>query len=159
MGSIPGGTWTGDGSTFGSTLGGSRGSGDVAQNLLPVLMKIAAQTIGLDLVAVKPTSSPRIELLFVDFKYDNNSDYNTTFGEKDERPLVFKMNCTNLTALQADLHDTMTLLGITELVGGLSNRMFVHLSGGTQGVYFNNGLTPRVPTITQPDYSGYTRCW
>jgi hypothetical protein len=48
---IPGATWQGDGVI---------GSGDVAQNLLPVAMKIAAQTIGLDLVAVKPTASPRI---------------------------------------------------------------------------------------------------
>ena len=62
MSTIPGSTWQGDGTI---------GSGDVAQNLLPVAMKIAAQTIGLDLVAVKPTASPRIELLFVDFKYDN----------------------------------------------------------------------------------------
>jgi len=43
---------------------------DYARNLLPVSMKIAAQTIGLDLVAVKPISSPRMKDLFVDFKYD-----------------------------------------------------------------------------------------
>lgn len=41
-------------------------------NLLPISMKIAAQTIGMDLVAVKPCSSPKIELLFVDFKYDGS---------------------------------------------------------------------------------------
>ena len=42
---------------------------DYAKNILPVSMKIAAQTIGLDLVAVKPMSSPRMKDLFVDFKY------------------------------------------------------------------------------------------
>jgi hypothetical protein len=47
------------------------GSGDVGQNLLPVSMKIAAQTIGLDLVAVKPAASPKVDLLFVDFRYGN----------------------------------------------------------------------------------------
>ena len=34
---------------------GNVGSGDLGQNLLPVAMKIAAQTIGLDLVSVKPS--------------------------------------------------------------------------------------------------------
>ena len=47
--------------TFG--LDGTVGSGDVGQNLLPVAMKIAAQTIGLDLVAVKPSPGPKIDLL------------------------------------------------------------------------------------------------
>jgi len=52
----------------GQTINATPGSGDVAQNLLPVAMKIAAQTIGLDLVSVKPTPGPRIELLFIDFQ-------------------------------------------------------------------------------------------
>lgn len=126
VGATPGGTWT-----FGNQVGGTAGSGDVAQNLLPVSMKIAAQTIGLDLVAVKPASSPRIELLFVDFKYDNNSD-GTAFGDKDERPLVFKINCvtTGQTALEVDLKAHAAALGATEIIGGYDKRMWVILGDG-----------------------------
>ena len=59
------------GSYASNTPGGTIGSGDVGQNLLPVAMKIAAQTIGLDLVAVKPTPGPKIDLLYIDFQYDD----------------------------------------------------------------------------------------
>jgi hypothetical protein len=74
------------GSSF-NTANSFLGSGDVGQNLLPVAMKIAAQTIGLDLVAVKPTPGPKIDLLFIDFRYDDNH-----LGASDERPQVFKIN-------------------------------------------------------------------
>jgi hypothetical protein len=74
------------GSSF-NTANSFLGSGDVGQNLLPVAMKIAAQTIGLDLVAVKPTPGPKIDLLFIDFRYDDNH-----LGTNDERPQVFKIN-------------------------------------------------------------------
>ena len=50
-------------------------------------MKIAAQTIGLDLVAVKPTPGPKIDLLFIDFQYDD-----LTNGQTTGRPQVFKMD-------------------------------------------------------------------
>ena len=62
------------------------GSGDLGQNLLPVAMKIAAQTIGLDLVAVKPTPGPKIDLLYIDFQYDD-----LTNGGTIGRPQVFKI--------------------------------------------------------------------
>ena len=65
VGTTPGSVW--------QSGSGAEGSGDVAQNLLPVSMKIAAQAIGLDLIAVKPTASPRIELLFVDFKSNSHT--------------------------------------------------------------------------------------
>lgn len=42
------------------------------RTLLPITRKVVAQTIGLDLVAVRPMSSPRTELLFVDFTYVSN---------------------------------------------------------------------------------------
>ena len=72
---------------YGAGTAGGIGSGDIGQNLLPVSMKIAAQTIGLDLVAVKPASSPKVDMLFVDFKYDNLDDSTL----KDERPIMFQM--------------------------------------------------------------------
>lgn len=140
--------------TPGLVAGSAQGSGDIAQNLLPVSMKIAAQTIGLDLVAVKPTSSPRIELLFVDFKYDNVSDQGSTFGEKDERPLLFKIHSSNTTmqtALVAALKQEMIVYGITEKIGGLSDRLFVQLSGITS---YNNTNTITVTNAnTEPLYT------
>ena len=93
---IPGQVWGG-----GDTLG----SGDVGQNLLPISMKIAAQTIGLDLVAVKPAASPKIDLLFVDFRYDDpNQD------EAGDRPLVFKLASTNAATVKANLYVELALL-------------------------------------------------
>jgi hypothetical protein len=35
----------------------------------PITHRIAAQTIGMDLVAVQPISGPRVELLYMDFQY------------------------------------------------------------------------------------------
>lgn len=136
--------YTGNGSPLGT---GSNGSGDIAQNLLPVSMKIAAQTIGLDLVAVKPASSPRIELLFVDFKYDNSLNNVAGVTDKDERPLVFKLGRTDTTAgiaviaaLKATLINAAFYGGtVNELIGGLDKRVFVHLTGGTGESYFVNG--------------------
>jgi hypothetical protein len=78
---------------------GNIGSGDLGQNLLPVAMKIAAQTIGLDLVAVKPSPGPKLDLLYIDFQYD---DVNTT-GTNGGRPQVFKITAGNqLAAFKAN---------------------------------------------------------
>ena len=110
----PGDVWGGG---YGSGQPGGIGSGDVGQNLLPVSMKIAAQTIGLDLIAVKPCASPKVDLLFVDFKYDNNTN-------DLQKPLVFKFTSSNIAALTAFLKAQMVILGIYERVGGLSNNMY-----------------------------------
>jgi hypothetical protein len=91
-GSLPGLLGGGAGFGGGSLPSGlGIGSGDLGQNLLPVAMKIAAQTIGLDLVAVKPTPGPKIDLLYIDFQYDDLTNGGTT-----GRPQVFKI--TNSTA-------------------------------------------------------------
>lgn len=134
---------------------GAQGSGDVAQNLLPVSMKIAAQTIGLDLVAVKPTASPRIELLFVDFKYDNSNR-----GDSEvDRPLVFKINSSvtaETTALQTALTNQLTLLSITERIGGLDARTFVQVgSAGTTFLSYDpTGTTSRQNIL---EFLGFSR--
>jgi hypothetical protein len=47
-------------------------------------MKIAAQTI-FSLVAVKPTPGPKVDLLYIDFQYDD-------LDTEDARPQVFKLN-------------------------------------------------------------------
>ena len=114
--------------------GGQNGSGDVGQNLLPVSMKIAAQTIGLDLVAVKPTASPKIDLLFVDFKYDNNTNAN-------QKPLVFKLDSViagDINGLVALLRASMASNGVIERVGGLDKRMWFN--------YTNNSIVLVEPT-------------
>ena len=145
---IPGAVW-GQGDTI--------GSGDVGQNLLPISMKIAAQTIGLDLVAVKPAASPKVDLLFVDFRYDDpNQD------EDGDRPLVFKLasgSAAENAALKAALYEEMRVLTITEMVGGLDKRMFVAISGLTAGtvVWGDFTTTPPTPKNGWMEFLGFSR--
>lgn len=107
--------------------GGTLGSGDVGQNLLPVAMKIAAQTIGLDLVAVKPSPGPKIDLLYVDFRYDDTRD------EDESRPQVFKFSSDANTAIKAGLTAALASNNIVETTDGLKGgRLFVaDISGST----------------------------
>jgi hypothetical protein len=127
------------GQTIGGTLasttpGGTIGSGDVGQNLLPVAMKIAAQTIGLDLVAVKPTPGPKIDLLYVDFVYDNvDSDVN-------ERPQVFKLVNTLSTAFDANINAALKQY-ISENGGTLT-------TGGINGLRVFTGITASTSRIS-----------
>jgi len=120
------------GSTLGAALGGAYtgtpGSGDVGQNLLPVAMKIAAQTIGLDLVAVKPTPGPKLDLLYIDFQYD---DVDLASGE---RPQVFKINVgTTASALLAGATNSGT---ITQNQGGLvGGRVFLNIGTSSAVTY------------------------
>ena len=122
----------------GQTLGSSwntansyLGSGDVGQNLLPVAMKIAAQTIGLDLVAVKPTPGPKIDLLYVDFRYDD-----THLGASDERPQVFKLNAGASASVLATAMLTGNGATILQSSGGLQNGPYYYSLGtvGTTGL-------------------------
>lgn len=124
---------------------GTVGSGDLGQNLLPVAMKIAAQTIGLDLVAVKPTPGPKIDLLFIDFQYD---DVDLAEG----RPQLFKVNATNIAAAKTALTAGLTALGAYETVGGLSKRLYATISGGS--------LTTTAPVGSkagQVEFLGFSR--
>jgi len=125
----------------GNISGAQAGSGDVAQNLLPVSMKIAAQTIGLDLVAVKPASSPRIELLFVDFKYDNNPEGHGDAEHADEKPLVFKLELsggTDMKDLKTEIYAAMALNSITETIGGIDKRLFYNYVSGDYTVDYTD---------------------
>ena len=108
----------------GQTLsGGTDGSGDVGQNLLPVAMKIAAQTIGLDLVAVKPSPGPKVDLVYIDFQYDD-----TRLGDDNERPQVFKVSFDELTVAQATIRTFMAANNISETQGGLQGgRIFSNI--------------------------------
>jgi len=78
-------------------------SSDLSQNLLPVAMKIAAQTIGMDLVTVIPMSSPslggvpelneekylneRRKKILEDVFDDNSDDLNDNIKETDFKNL------------------------------------------------------------------------
>jgi len=115
---------------------GNLGSGDLGQNLLPVAMKIAAQTIGLDLVSVKPSPGPKLDLLYIDFQYDD-------VDQNQSVPMVFKYDDTKIslytTALRAAITSNSIGLGTVETVGGIgfssttatANRIFVDISNGS----------------------------
>ena len=117
-GAVPGLLGYGAGFGGASLTGQSTpGSGDLGQNLLPVAMKIAAQTIGLDLVAVKPTPGPKIDLLYIDFQYDdvNTSDVNA-------RPQVFKLTgagTTGISAVIATISAFVSAAGFQLTQGGI----------------------------------------
>ncbi len=138
------------------------GSGDIGQNLLPVAMKIAAQTIGLDLVAVKPTPGPKIDLLYIDFRYD---DVDLTLNE---RPQVFKLyggGTGELAAAQAQLALAVTAVGAYQTQGGMSNgRLFVALNGvaltgGTNvsGTAFLSSTEPSGTKLGCVEFLGFSR--
>ena len=97
-----------------SSNSGVAGSGDLGQNLLPVAMKIAAQTIGLDLVAVKPTPGPKIDLLYIDFQYDD-VDVTGNMG----RPQVFKLTSGSTTTINTALEAAVTAAGGSLTTGGI----------------------------------------
>ena len=141
------------GSTIGSNWNGSSlaqqgtlGSGDLGQNLLPVAMKIAAQTIGLDLVAVKPTPGPKIDLLYIDFQYDD-----TNLGSTDDKPQIFKLDFSagasatysNFTTI---INAVLATYSIIQSVGGLTKtdgtvaRLFTTING-TSSVTYPAALT------------------
>jgi hypothetical protein len=126
-------------------------------------MKIAAQTIGLDLVAVKPTPGPKIDLLYIDFQYD---DVNTESGT--QRPQVFKIKDTTtgystaITALNAYL---ATQPSISQTSGGLrGGRVFLTVATGSTG-YVSSTLgtfsvaenTPSANRGGWVEFLGYSR--
>jgi hypothetical protein len=131
-----------------SNGGGVAGSGDVGQNLLPVAMKIAAQTIGLDLVAVKPTPGPKIDLLYIDFQYDD-IDQST-----NERPQVFKLSADNIAAINtAIVGDFAGAPVISQTTGGLSGgRLFY-------GITASGIVTKTEPTVKKDvvEFLGFSR--
>ena len=142
------------GTLAGNVTGNSNvaGSGDVGQNLLPVAMKIAAQTIGLDLVAVKPTPGPKIDLLYIDFQYD---DVNLS---SNERPQVFKLNADNITTIKTNIRANLATNSITETQAGLSGgRQFYGLtaSGAFQTVTEPNGKANIVEFLGFSRIDGY----
>ena len=128
------------------TYGPLSGSGDVGQNLLPVAMKIAAQTIGLDLVAVKPSPGPKIDLLYIDFRYDDNH-----LGDQDERPQVFKLNAGATASALATAMLTGEGADIIQSSGGLQNGRYFY-SINANGT---SSLSAATVSNTEPTASKY----
>jgi hypothetical protein len=137
-----------------NTTTGNFGSGDLGQNLLPVAMKIAAQTIGLDLVAVKPSPGPKLDLLYIDFQYDDVANPSST-----GRPQVFKISTINNAALPAALKTYLNAevaaksLALTAdgLRGG---RLFMTIAtGSSTTLYGVNSNSSSTSTTTVPSDS------
>jgi len=57
-------------------------------SMFPIAMKVAAQTVGLDLVSVKPMSAPKNNLFYVDYQY---GDPKRTIRKKKINN-IFKVN-------------------------------------------------------------------
>lgn len=117
-GAIPGAAYTASGVV---------GSGDLGQQLLAASMKVAAQTIGLDLVPVKPTPGPVIDLFYVDYRYDDTPD------GTDERPQVFKVRfgTADMALVKTFLNALITDSAAVLSQGGLNKRIFVSITGVT----------------------------
>ena len=136
-----------------SSNGGSNGSGDLGQNLLPVSMKIAAQTIGLDLVAVKPTPGPKMDLLYIDFQYDDNN-----VGNTDERPQVFKIDTTysgtTASTLTSVINAVLATYSVIQSVGGLTTisganiRIFTSIGSSAAAATASNTINGAQPFLT-----------
>lgn len=125
---------------------GTTGSGDIGQNLLPIAMKIAYQTIGLDLVAVKPSSGPKIDLMFMDYTYDNAS----LEGGDKEKPQLFQVpaHATLKAHLQRLINENTNpsgrmFVGIeindTTLIGGVHPPTQEGATNGAKSVYVTPG--------------------
>jgi len=107
------------------------GSGDLGQTMLPGALKIAAQTIGLELVPTINVNSNVVDFLYFDWTYDDTNGFNA-----DERSSTFKYRPTadaDFTALKAFLRAEMVANNVTELRGRLSKPLYFHLSGGSMG--------------------------
>lgn len=57
-------------------------------SMMPIAMKVAAQTVGLDLVSVKPLPAPSVHLFYMDYQYGNTK--RTTRKKKINN--IFKIN-------------------------------------------------------------------
>ena len=107
------------------TIGGTYGSGDLGQTLLPASLKIAAMTVGLELVPTINVNSNRVDFLYWDFTYDDNA----SLGAEDERASTFKIDISSVAGLETYIRTTMTSLGVTEGRGTISAPIYFDISG------------------------------
>jgi hypothetical protein len=105
--------------------GTTNGSGDLGQTLLPASLKIAAMTIGLELVPTINVNSNRVDFLYWDFRYDDNA----SLGAEDERASTFKIDISGVAGLETYIRARMTALGVTEGRGTISAPIYFDISG------------------------------
>lgn len=108
-------------------LPGSMGSGDLGQTMLPASIKLAAHTVGLELLPMINVNSNRVDMLYFDWTYDDTNGL-----DADERASTFKFRPgldTDLDTLKAFLRAQMATAGVTELRGRIDKPMYFHLSG------------------------------
>ncbi len=133
---------------------GAAGS-DIASSLLPTALKIAAATIGLDLVTTKPSPGPVIDLPFLDYKYEDSG------AGAGIRTQMFTLNATGLAAIKTFLNAQMTANGVIAFqTGSLSKRMFFHLSSSTSndlGAAYNPTVEPTGSKAGWVEFLGYSR--
>lgn len=146
-GTIPGAAYTGN---------GTAGSGDLGQQLIAASMKVAAQTIGLDLVPVKPSPGPVIDLYYVDYRYDD------TRNGADEKPQMFKvrLNTADQALMTAYLNAVISGTSTTQTSGGLNKRLFVPLTGAGATAAGTITVALTEPTGTKEgnlEFLGYSR--
>ena len=82
---------TGSQATWASQYAGLQSQSTTQSNfpsMFPIAMKVAAQTVGLDLVSAKPMSAPKPNLFYVDYQYGNPK--RTTRKRKINN--IFKVN-------------------------------------------------------------------
>jgi hypothetical protein len=119
-------------------------------------MKIAAQTIGLDLVAVKPSPGPKLDLLYIDFQYDDVSNLSTS-----GRPQVFKITAgasTNLTDAISGINTMMASKGIISTADGLKGgRLFMTVATGSAGTYASLTATYSIAAASTVEATGYVK--
>jgi len=137
---------------------GTAGSGDLGQTMLPASLKIAAYTIGLELVPTINVNSNRVDMLFWDWKYDDTNGF-----DGDERASTFKFAPTadaDLVSLKAFLRAEMVANGVTELRGRISKPLYFHLSGGSMPVAVAAYDATVAPTGTKAgwvQFKGFSR--
>lgn len=133
---------------------GTAGS-DFAASLVPVAMKIAAQTIGLELVTTKSSTGPVLDLGFLDFPYDN-----TPVTGTDEKPAYFKITGTSIAAIKTFLNAQLVTAGITKNVSGLSARIWFKLATASveTGASYNATAGPGSGTkLNWIEFLGFSR--
>jgi hypothetical protein len=108
-------------------------------------LKIAAQTIGLNLLPTINVNSNRVDLLYFDFTYDDTPGF-----DGDERASSFKVSpeASNIVGFKAWLRATMATYGVTELRGGISKPMFFQLADAVAQVTPTVTVTPSSGTAT-----------
>jgi hypothetical protein len=106
--------------------GGTLGSGDIAQSLTPVSLKIAAQTVGLELLPTLPANSPYVQAVYVDFPYEDGR----LEGGDFEKPTLLKLTWDEMAEVSAALMTAFNANSITVSNGALSARVWMNITTG-----------------------------